>query len=751
MTRRLVAWIAFVFTLGVFAGLHACGVNKTEKAQAPAVAPGESPPKARAAGPQDRPQPMVGPRNESDGSAKYLAEPGQRPRPGSVAAAPGNLTALRAVPDSWARQPQHVGGGLPRLDAGEELWVIARADWDGAQTAPPEPVYGGLKAKRDSSEIPLPLEHTDVHASVAGYIASVQVQQRYKNPYSEKIEALYVFPLPQDAAVSEFVMTVGDRHIRGIIRERQQAEQLYAEARQQGYVASLLTQERPNIFTQAVANIEPGKQIDIDLTYYNPLAYHDGDYEFVFPMVVGPRFNPPGATDGVGAVPAGQYGSSGQPTEVHYLPPDQRSGHDIAVKVDIDAGMPIEALSSPTHVIDTTAASPSRRQVTLHPSDTVPNKDFVLRYRLAGGAVKTAFLAHRDSRGGFFTLMLQPPAELAAAPRAPMEMVFVLDCSGSMSGEPLAIAKRAAARALRGLGPDDTFQIVQFSTAASQLGPAPIAATPENLQRGLVYLRSLQSEGGTMMIEGIKAALDFPHDPERLRVVSFMTDGYIGNEAEILGEMQQRVGDARIFSFGIGSSTNRYLLDRMAMLGRGAVAYVGLDEGSQRAVDQFYERVSHPALTDLSIDWGGLEVSEVYPAHLPDLFVGRPVVITGRYRGDGSATVRVTGRAGGETKTLAVPVEATPEVERPALASVWARMKIADLEDRATVAGDTESQPQITQVALAYGLMSAYTAFVAVDSSRVTEGDHGTTVAVPVPVPDGVRYDTTVPEPQAAR
>jgi Ca-activated chloride channel family protein len=661
------------------------------------------------------------------------------PRAGSSGSAGGREPTVTAGP------------GLPRLGAGEELWVIARADWAGAVAPPPAPVHGGLEAMRGGQQVPLPLAHTDVRAGIAGYIASVRVQQRYQNPYAEKIEAVYVFPLPHDAAVSEFVMTVGERRIRGIIRERQQAEQLYAEARQQGYVASLLTQERPNIFTQSVANIEPGKRIDVDLTYYHPLAYHDGEYELVFPMVVGPRFNPPGASDGIGAVPAGQYGGSGQPTEVHYLPPERRSGHDIAVQVDLDAGMPIEALSSPTHAIDTSAPDPTRRRVTLHPSDTVPNKDFVLRYRLAGGAVKTAFLAHRDPRGGFFTLLLQPPAELAAAPRSPVELVFVLDCSGSMSGEPLAIAKRAAARALRRLGPDDTFQIVQFSSAASQLGPTPVPATLENLERGLAYLESLGSEGGTMMIEGIKAALDFPHDPQRLRVVSFMTDGYIGNDSEILGEVQRRVRDARIFSFGVGSSPNRYLLDRMAILGRGAVAYVGLDESSQRAVDQFYERVSHPALTDVTIDWGGLRVSEVYPARVPDLFVGRPVVVTGRYEGTGPATVRISGRAGGRTHAIAVPVDGSADAQRPALASVWARMKIADLEDRGTVADAGEVAPEITQVALAHGLISTYTAFVAVDTSRVTAGDHGTTVALPVPVPDGVRYDTTVPEAHAVR
>ena len=679
---------------------------------------------------------------------------------GQAAPDPQSSHLVAQAPQGLGRAVARLDGSsgeavaLPRLNAGEELWVIARSSWGEGQAAPAEPLPPcGLKAKPPGSdqEIPLPLKHTDVKASVAGYIASVAVTQQYENPYADKIEAVYVFPLPQDAAVSEFVMTVGERRIRGLIREREEAEQLYAEARQQGYVASLLTQERPNVFTQAVANIEPGKRIDVQLTYFNPLALHDGEYEFVFPMVVGPRFNPPGTSNGIGAVPHGQHGSSGQADEVHYLAPGERSGHDIALTVELDAGLPIEQLESPTHVIDTTAPSPTQRRVTLHAADSLPNKDFVLRYRLAGDDVRGAFLSHRDARGGFFTLMLQPPAELAAAARAPMELIFVLDCSGSMSGAPLDIAKRAAERALHRLGPDDTFQIVQFSSSASQLGPQPLPATPANLERGLVYLRSLHSEGGTMMIEGIKASLDFPRDSKRLRVVSFMTDGFIGNDVEILGEVQKRVGDARLFSFGIGSSVNRYLLDRMALLGRGAVAYVGLDEGSQRAVDQFYERVSHPALTDLRIDWGGLQVRDVYPQHLPDLFVGRPVVVSGRFSGEAPTTVRVSGRAAGSDREVAIAVDPRGDSKRPALPSLWARMKITDLEDRATVADNRELGGEIKQVALEYGLMSAYTAFLAVDSSRRTAGDHGTTVAVPVPVPDGVRYDTTVPERQAQR
>jgi Ca-activated chloride channel homolog len=248
------------------------------------------------------------------------------------------------------------------------------------------------------------------------------------------------------------------------------------------------------------------------------------------------------------------------------------------------------------------------------------------------------------------------------------------------------------------------------------------------------------------MIEGIKAALDFPHDPRRLRVVSFMTDGFIGNDTEILGAIHDRLGETRIFSFGVGSSTNRYLLERMALLGRGAVAFVGVDEGYAGAIDQFYARVSHPALTDISIDWGGLEVSDVYPARLPDLFVGRPVVLTGRLANDpGDVVVRVRGLAAGERQELTVHADTHGE-KHAAIASLWARARIADLEDEATWNGNHSIAGEIKQVALAYNLMSAFTAFVAVDSSQRTAGKHGTTVVQPVPVPEGVKYENTVTE-----
>jgi Ca-activated chloride channel homolog len=639
-------------------------------------------------------------------------------------------------------------GSLPDIE--EELWVIKRSET--AQTVAPSdaPPCGMLTAKHltGSIEVPLPLAHTDVKAWIAGYIATVRVRQQYHNPFDEKIEAVYVFPLPQNAAINEFVMTIGERRIRGIIREREEAERIYREARSQGYLASLMTQERPNIFTQSVANIEPNKNIDIEIRYFHTLSHLDGWYEFVFPMVVGPRFNPPGQTDGVGAVARQHSGLSGQATEVPYLRPKERSGHDISLTVEIDAGVTIEEAVCPSHAVAMKSQTPHRTQVSLSPLDAIPNKDFVLRYRVAGDQIKSALLVQQEDDLNYFTLMIHPPMRLTSLPRSPMEMIFVLDCSGSMSGRPIEQAKLAIERGIKQLQPDDTFQIIRFSNNASQLGDKPLVATKSNVHRGIEYLRSLHGSGGTMMIEGIRAALDFPHDARRLRFVSFMTDGYIGNEAQILGEVHKRLGSSRIFSFGVGSSPNRYLLSRMAKLGNGAVAYVALDDHAGKVMDLFFERISHPAMTEINIDWDGVEVTDVFPERIPDLFVGRPVVVTGRSRGALPNTIQISGRVGDQERVIPVSIDSASNVSsHKGIASVWARTKIANLHDRSTWQPHANLTEQIRQVALEYGLVSAYTAFVSVDSSARSAGDHGTTVKVAVPVPEGVRYETTVIDP----
>lgn len=650
--------------------------------------------------------------------------------------------------DRFGSKPQRTSDFMPNLAhvSEDEIWVIVRppvSDYPDDD----RPGCGSMLAYFPSEDArkPLPLKHTNVKGSISGYIASVEVTQQFHNPYIEKIEAVYAFPLPQNAAINEFIMTVGTRKIRGIIRERQEAEQIYEQAKSTGLTASLLTQERPNIFTQKVANIEPGRAIDVSIKYFNTLAYADGWYEFVFPMVVGPRFNPPHIIDGVGAVPAGYYGASGQQTEIQYLKPHERSGHDISLSLDIHAGVKIEKIECPSHTISKKNVSDETAAVTLNSRDNIPNKDFILRYKVSGGTLKHSFLTYSGKQGNFFTLMLYPPEEYDAVYRVPMEMIFVLDCSGSMKGEPIATAKDVIKRALRKLGPDDTFQVIQFSSNASRLGAYPVAATPENIRTGLRYVDKLEGNGGTMMIEGIKAALDFPHDPYRTRLVSFMTDGYIGNEAEILAAVHDHLGDSRIFSFGIGSSVNRYLLDRMAKLGKGAVAYIGLNDNTDRVVDLFYDRIRHPVLTDISIDWGHLQVSDIYPSSIPDIFPGRPAVLTGQYTSHAPTQIRITGKVGNVYRQMTLNVlNDDSYYGHEGIGSVWARKKIEELSTRLIVEKNEYLAKQIKDTALRHGIMSAYTAFVAVDSSRKTAGDYGISVAVPVPVPDGVRYDTTV-------
>ena len=401
-------------------------------------------------------------------------------------------------------------------------------------------------------------------------------------------------------------------------------------------------------------------------------------------------------------------------------------------------------LHSPSHSIDIKKME-GRQRITLKAHDTIPNKDFVLRWRVAKEKVYGAIATHRDEQGGYFTMMLQPPRKLDDLPRGKREMIFVVDCSGSMHGEPLAACKRAMRRCLKRLDTDDTFMIIRFSNTASQLGPKPIRATASNVRAGLRYVDRLEADGGTMMIRGVVAALSMPQAADRYRIVSFMTDGFIGNEREILGAVHQHLGRARIFSFGIGSSVNRYLLERMASVGRGVAAYVGTDESSERAVDGLYRRIEQPALTDIEIDWAGMDASAIHPEPLPDLFVGRPVILAGRFDGSGRVTVKVRGKLGGKPHEIRIPVNLDDAEKHEALAKVWARAQIASWHDRMAFAGTpNELAALIKDTALTYGLVSDYTSFLAVDSSRKTEGDSGTTVPVPVPVPEGVRYETTV-------
>ena len=635
------------------------------------------------------------------------------------------------------------------------VW-LALAAWPGVETttahaASDSATEGSLQAINASGKAAgfCPLKHTEVKAEISGFLSRVTVRQEFLNPFKEKIEAVYTFPLPQSAAVDDMTMEVGGRTVRGRILRREEAQAAYEAARLNGQVASLLDQERPNIFTQSVANIMPGEHVTVVISYVERLKYEDGSYEFVFPMVVGPRYIP--------GTPTGQQqqqggGTSPDTTRVpdasRITPPaapqGTRAGHDISIEVSLDAGVPINEIKSISHAIDTKRRGSQLASVRLRKASVIPNKDFILRYDVAGRRVEDAVLTHRTDKEGFFTLILQPPDAVAAPDVMPKELVFVLDTSGSMNGFPIEKAKETMKLALDGLYPQDTFNLITFAGDTRILFPKPVPATKANLMKAQAFLASRNGDGGTEMMKAIRAALAPSDAPgAHVRIVCFMTDGYVGDDDAIISEVQKH-SNARVFSFGIGNSVNRFLLDKMAEYGRGEVEYVTLHDDGSAAARRFHERVRNPLLTDISVDWAGLPVADVYPKRIPDLFSAKPVILTGRYTGVGRASIRLKGKMAGRDFEREIAVE-LPEAapQHDTLAKLWARTRIDDLmkeDNRELQHGATHNslRETITQLGLEYRLMTPFTSFVAVEEMIVTDNGQPLRVEVPVETPEGV-------------
>jgi Ca-activated chloride channel family protein len=590
-----------------------------------------------------------------------------------------------------------------------------------------------------------PLKHTNVKAEISGFLSRVQVTQQFENPFPDKIEAVYTFPLPQNAAVDDMTMTVGDRIVRGKIMRKEQAQAVYEAAKNNGQVAGLLDQERPNIFTQSVANIMPGEKITVAISYVETLKYEEGAYEFVFPMVVGPRYVPGAQTGKQGG------GFSVDTTRVpdgSRITPQvaargTRAGHDISIEVALDAGVSIDELKSNTHEVEVERSAANRAVVRLKDEESIPNKDFILKYDVAGRKISDALLTHRSSNEGFFTFILQPPERVTAEDVTPKEIVFVLDTSGSMSGFPIEKAKEAMKLALDGLYPQDTFNLITFAGDTSILFPKPVPATPENLRKAQKFLESREGAGGTEMMKAIRAALDPSDAQDHIRIVCFMTDGYVGDDMSIISEVQKHP-NARVFSFGIGSSVNRFLLDKMAEYGRGEVEYVSLTDDGSAAAKKFHERVRSPLLTDISVEWNGLPVTDVYPARIPDLFSAKPLVLTGRYTHGGKGVIKLKGKMSGRDYEREIAVE-LPEKEEAhdVLATLWARQRVDDLMGQDYEGAQhgrmrPELQETLTQLGLEYRLMTQFTSFVAVEEMTMTDGGVPRRVDVPVELPAGV-------------
>jgi Ca-activated chloride channel family protein len=600
---------------------------------------------------------------------------------------------------------------------------------------------GGLYVQSPSGQkLVFPLKHTEVLAKIAGNLSRCEVRQTFENPFTDPLEAVYIFPLPDEAAVDDMEIKIGDRIIKGSIKKREEAKQIYEQAKRQGRTAGLLEQERDNIFTQSLANIKPGEQIDVIIRYTDSLKFEGGDYEFVFPMVVGHRYIPGTPIDSTGDTDQVPDASRISPPVV---PPETRSRHDIGVTVEINAGVPVSDVRSTSHQILIERKGKIVR-VKLGGEDTIPNKDLILRYRVAGDKTQATVLTEADERGGHFAIYLIPALEYRSNEIVPKDVVFLMDTSGSQAGDPLLKSQELMRRFISGLNPDDTFTIIDFASTTRQLSAHPLPNTPQNRTQAINYINSLQANGGTELLNGIRAVLNFPPAPAgRLRSVVLLTDGYIGNDNEILAEVQRHLKEGnRLYSFGVGSSVNRFLLNRIAEIGRGTCQVVRQDEPTVEVAEKFFRQINNPVLANIQISWEGEgEAPVIYPSTLPDLFAEQPLVLFGRKQDRTAGNLRITGMAGGKKryKTFSLNFKGAGN---PAIAQLWGRQRIKDLMKQ-MFAGEKKSLVEaVTDTALTYQLLSQYTAFVAVSEEvRVDPEGERVSVQVPVEMPEGVSYE----------
>lgn len=648
---------------------------------------------------------------------------------------------------------------IPWLISGLLVLCVA-AFWAGDSSQAGAPGQGTLNIIEPDGKVGsgCPLEHTSVKAEISGFVSTVSVTQVFHNPRQEKIEAVYTFPLPGDAAVDDMLMRVGDRVVRGEIKRREEARRIYEQARDRGHVASLLDQERPNIFTQSVANIMPGQKVEITIKYVEMLPYDDGAFTFVFPMVVGPRFipgNPAGRT-GTGWAPDTDQVPDASRITPPVTPKGTRAGHDIDLTVSIDAGVPIGDIKSKLHEVDVSREGKQRAKISLKNRKEIPNRDFVLKYLVAGDEIRSGSLAHKDGEDGYVALIMIPPKRVKPEQVAPKEMIFVIDRSGSQSGRPLQKAKETIKYVIEHMNPNDTFNVIDFGSTANMLFSEPKKNTAEYREKALRYIGTLNGNGGTWMGPAVEMVCKTPPPENRLRIVTFMTDGYVGNDFEIISLVKQLRGASRWFPFGTGNSVNRFLLDNMARVGGGEVDYVLLNTSGEAVGKKFYDRISTPVLTNITLVTDGVSLEQVYPEAVSDLWDRKPLIFKARYSKAGKGKVTIKGLSGGK------PYEQTFEVTLPekesahgALGALWARAKVDDLMGQDWMGlqrgnPKAEIKEEIIRVALQHRIMTQFTSFVAVEETTVTVGGKPTKVAVPVEMPDGVTYEGVFGEQSSA-
>ena len=589
------------------------------------------------------------------------------------------------------------------------------------------------------------LVHTDAAVEVRGLVAAATVTQQYVNSSTTPIEAVYIFPLPHDAAVYDLEIRIGNRVIRSEIHERAEAKRIYQAAKSEGKRAALLEEERPNIFTTSVANIMPNDRIDVRLRYVEPLRWEEGRIRLVFPMVVGPRYIP-----GTQAV---DHTGTGWASDTDAVPdasritpivrnPESRSGHDISITVDLDSGFEAAAVKSVSHAVNVRRLADGRQRVELAAGATLPNKDLVLEVQQAESTQpKVAlFLSPGSDSGETHFLLAAYPPTVQPTQRMPVEMLYMIDVSGSMSGTSIEQAREALLQALDRLRPSDRFGILAFCNTFQEFSPEPLLATPDNLARARNYVRRLEAGGGTEMLPALLHLMRKPQIPGTLRHIVLLTDGDLGNEEQIFAALRHDLGGARLYTVAIGSAPNLFLATKMAHYGRGTFTHIADIHEIQTQMTRLFETIESPVLTDVKLSFEGVEVADVYPERLPDLFQQQPLLIYGRISKGSVGKVQLTARAGTEPYETSIAFDASKATFHPGITTLWARQRVEELMDRwreSDESGQVEIRASVIAHAIRYRLVTRFTSLVAVEQVVVNAGGQSKTVPVPTELPAG--------------
>ncbi len=587
----------------------------------------------------------------------------------------------------------------------------------------------------------LPLKDTKVEVSISGVIADVKVVQTYRNEGSRSINATYVFPASTRAAVYAMQMRIGDDLIIAKIKEREAAKQEFETAKKEGKSASLLEQSRPNVFTMNLANLMPQEQVDIELHYTELLVPTDGVYELVYPTVVGPRYS-------------SEQESTAPDKDKFVKSPYLREGNkptsQLHINAKISAGLPIQELACTSHQISPQWFNATTAQVTMDDADPFQgNRDFILRYKLAGSQITSGLLLFQGQDENFFLYMAQPPQRVAADEIPPREYIFVVDVSGSMDGFPLNTSKQLLRDLIGQLKPTDRFNVVLFAGDSTILSPASLAANQENINKAIGLIEQQRGSGGTELLPAIKQAMSMPQQATVARSIVLVTDGYVSGESGVFDYIRENLNQSNVFAFGIGSSVNRYLIEGVAKAGMGEPFIVTNPAEAPAIAGKFRDYIQTPVLTDIKIKANGFDIYDVQPTNFPDLLADRPVILFGKWRGPAAGAFELTGKTGrGDFGTTVDVSTVQPDESNRALRYLWARSRIAELSDYGSSDISEDRVKEITALGLKYNLLTQYTSFIAVRQKVTNTSGSAENVEQPLPLPVGVSDLAVASEPE---